>query len=120
MKCDVCNKEISISFYRDGKSLCSECDDEYTKNKILEMASKVKEPRDFKDWTGNDLSELFWNTFIEYQKNPTLHGIEMINRIFLWSCHANHTLSNTIIHTLKWCEMDLFNEREKMRVGGKT
>lgn len=115
MKCDACQKETNVSFYSDGKNLCSECDDEYQKNKILERAVDVKEARDFKEWDGSDLSDLFWYTFIEYKKNPTLHGIETINRIFLWSCHANHTLSSTIYHTLKWCGMDLFKERDKMR-----
>ena len=114
-KCTVCNKYSGIYTIVNGKHVCMDCHQKMQDEEILKRSESIKEPRDLKDWTGADMSELFWLTFVEYQKNPTLKGIELINRIFLWSCHANHTLSSTIYRTFEWCKMDLFDERRKMR-----
>ena len=80
---------------------------------VIKRSMGVKTASDFHDWTGRDLSELFWLTFIEYRKNPTPKGIELIWRIYCWASHADHTLSNTISNVFKWCGMDLYGESER-------
>ena len=86
-----------------------------SRGNVLERYEEVKKASDFNSWTGDDLSELFWLTFIEYRKNPTSRGMETIWRISAWAGHADHTLSNTIHNVFKWCGMSLIGELRKYK-----
>jgi len=114
--CPVCgNPARAWVCFVGRKSICIDCATRERESAVIQRGKSIGHPSDFRGWTGSDMSDLFWLTFIEYRKNPTKSGIELINRIFLWACHANHTLSSTIHYTLQWCGMDLLDERRKMR-----
>lgn len=112
-KCPICKKTSNGWVSGKHGRMCYDCYKRIEKEKLLERAESVREPCDLRDWPGKDMSELFWLTLVEYQKNPTQKGISTINTIYLWACHDNHTLSNTIRHALKWCGIDLFSERRR-------
>lgn len=115
IKCNRCGKSVSVFTRVDGNEVCMDCYHEIQTQQLLERAEEIKKAEHLRDWSERDQSELFWLTFIEYQKTPSLRGIELISRIFLWACHANHTLSNTINNVFKWCGMDLWTELDKQR-----
>ena len=113
--CPVCGQEANCWSTFQGEHMCFTCSREKHRQYIVDQSAAAESPRDFKDWKGSDLSDAFWEALIAYQKEPTLHGIETMNRIFLWSCHANHTLSSTIVYACKWAGFDLHTELRRMR-----
>lgn len=115
MICSKCGKDVSVYTGPVGNKICLDCKKQQETADILRRAEDIQRADHLRDWKERDQSELFWLTFIEYRKNPTLKGIELISRIFLWACHANHTLSNTICNVFDWCGMDLWVELDRLK-----
>lgn len=118
--CNKCKKSVAVYTGLKGNQVCMDCHKKIQTEALLERSQSVEKAEHLRDWSERDQSELFWITFVEYKKKPTLKGIELINRIFLWACHANHCLSNTIHNVFDWCGMDLWTELESQRAKAKS
>ena len=114
MSCEMCGKQTDFYTIRsvNGKSIniCSECDDNLHYQAIEQKLESVKEPRDFKCWDNGDMSDAFWLHLGKYKKQPNKKSISIMKLAFLWAAHADHGLSSSFYHALKWCGIDLFRE----------
>jgi len=102
--CQVCNNHITASTSYDSiyTTICMDCYKKLKTKELTEKSNNYKEACDFKSWSGDDLSELFWIHLGIYKQHPNKRSLRIIKMIFNWSVHANHTLSNSIDHALKW------------------
>lgn len=117
MMCYMCNKQINYSRSRkvDGKwvDLCNECAEKLHINHIEEKLQTVNHPRDFKEWDMGDMSDAFWLHLGKYKNHPNKRSLSIMNIAFCWACHADHGLSSSFYHALKWCGIDLAAEFER-------
>lgn len=115
--CVYCGKGTYTSiFVKDlGKyaPVCTECRDRMERERIDQALTDVKSASDFSTWKMSDMSEAFWTHLIRYQKHPNKRSLGVIQMAFLWACHADHGLSNSFSHAMKWCDIDLSEERRK-------
>lgn len=117
--CHDCGRgACSFTLVRDkqaGKiiSLCNECFDKREKDKLMEKAASVSKCSDFKEWSGRDLSELFWVHLGIYQKDPNPKSYKIIEMAYRWACHADHGLSNSFRHAMKWAGIDILTEYKR-------
>lgn len=102
MKCNLCNKEANALQSLDNQMVCMECYKKVTSERLINKGNNIKESSDFRNWSGDDLSELFWLHIGIFKKYPNRRSLSIMRMVFNWSAHANHTLSNTIQHALKW------------------
>ena len=113
--CNDCKQPTSIShcFKEDGKwiEVCTECWKKREAKRIEGALETVNHPSDFRTWKMDDMSEAFWMHLARYKKKPNRKSLDVMNQAFLWACHADHGLSNSFYHALKWCGIDLHTEQ---------
>lgn len=97
--------------------LCDSCRKIRDQNRVLEKSKSVQKCSDFKEWSGRDMSELFWIHLGRYVKEPNPESIDIMEMALRWACHADHGLSNNFYHALDWAGIDLYKEELKWRNG---
>lgn len=117
MICPMCKKETSISSHEkiDGNyvSICIECSKKHHDATIEKRLESVERAHHFKDWDGRDLSDAFWMHLGKYKNYPNRRSLDIMRSALLWACHADHGLSSSFHHALKWCGIDLYAEIER-------
>lgn len=112
--CIDCGKD-TVTFYSSVGPLCADCRQKRDDAKIIEKSQNVQKCSDFKEWSGHDLSELFWIHLGKYRKEPSAESYHWMEMAFRWACHADHGLSSSFWHALKWAGIDLLEESRKWR-----
>lgn len=113
IRCFKCGANSGYFHSYGGYHLCHECYEKASMEEIDRRAEYVKEAKDFKEWNGRDLSEIFWIELGRYQKYPNKRSINLMKMAYMWAMHDNHTLSNSITHALEWCKIDIFKESRR-------
>ncbi len=112
--CPVCNMRKQLI---DGESgLCDECYEKRRVKDVLNRGEQVKKLHQMDTWSEADISELFWQHLIRYQKEPNLRSLEIMEFAFYWAKHENHAFCTSISHAMKWCGISsIFAERERLQ-----
>lgn len=105
MQCTRCKKDVNSISSIDSMELCDECYKTYKREKIECAAENINRSSDFKNWKGEDLSELFWICLGRYVKEPNDHDRKLMRMAYLWAVHDNHGLANSMSHALKWAKV---------------
>ena len=110
-KCYICGKDSSVFYsYVGGKDVCPECHKVQEEERVLRQADGITHPSGFREWGGHDLSELFWIHLGRYKKEPNPESLKYMEMAFRWACHADHGLSSSFYHAMKWAGIDLYTE----------
>lgn len=113
MICSVCGKTASRIYCDKDGDKCPDCHERLKNESITNRLEDVKQASDFEEWNSRDLSEAFWIHFIEYQKRPNKHSLAVINRAIAWAAHADHGLSNSFNHAVRWSGLKLYEESKR-------
>lgn len=95
--------------------LCDKCIKERDQARIIDKSKTIVKCSDFKEWSGHDMSELFWIHLGRYVKEPNPESVTMMEMALRWACHADHGMSNNFYNALKWVGIDLYEEEKKWR-----
>lgn len=112
--CMDCGRQTN-TYYSGCGPLCDECRDKRDQQRILDKTETITKCSDFKEWSGRDLSELFWIHFARYQREPNADSWMWMEMALRWACHADHGLSNCFYHAFKWAGIDVLTEDLRWR-----
>ena len=111
--CPVCNMRKQC--YHGESGLCSDCHEKRQVEAVLDRGEQVKKLHQMDTWSDNDISELFWQHLIRYQKEPNLRSLEIMELVFYWAKHENHAFCNSISHAMEWCGISIIAERQRLQ-----
>ena len=117
--CPICGEESEAWAYYDDKRMCLKCSIQEEKKEIVKRAEQVEETRGFESWSGSDMTTAFFEIFGRYLKNPNSDDWLIIDKIYHWAVHANHTLSESIRYTVDWAGLNMNEERGRWNEGRK-
>lgn len=116
-KCIYCgNDTCSYSFVKEKDGyypVCGECKRKKYSESVDARLPSVTNPRDFRSWTKEDMSEAFWLHLGRYARHPNRYSLSVIGMAFRWACHDDHGLSNSFANAMRWCGIDLFTEESR-------
>lgn len=101
------------TYYSKIGPLCDHCYQKRDEDRLEHQAKKLSECSDFKTWTMRDMSELFWLHLGRYVKEPNAESFRYMEMAYRWACHADHGLSNSFNHAMRWANIDMFTECER-------
>ena len=112
-RCNWCNKPITLSSIESKNEIfcCFDCYKASKQNKIEIAAKDIEKPVDFKGWSKDDLSEIFWIHLGRYVKRPNKYSLSLMQRAYSWAMHDDHGLSNSFRHALDWAKIDIWKEK---------
>lgn len=110
-KCIDCG-EYANTHYSVGP-LCDKCHQKRDEDRLNEQAKELKKCSDFKEWKSRDMSELFWIHLGRYVKEPNAESFRYMEMAYRWACHADHGLSNSFRHAMKWANIDMLIEYKR-------
>ena len=108
MECIDCGKHTNTYYGR--IALCKDCRERRKQEEVIEKSKTLTKCSDFKTWDSGDMSELFWIHLGRYVKEPNPESFHYMEMAFRWACHADHGMSNSFAHALKWANIDLLEE----------
>lgn len=117
-QCADCGRVASSYTIIGGQEVCTECSKKRRQAALIAKSESVQRASDFKSWKGHELSDLFWFHLGKYVKEPNAESMKFIRMALLWAGHADHGLSSSFHHALKWAGIDLHTETERWSDGG--
>lgn len=111
--CEACGKiTTNSSIHFEYGIVCSGNCYDWLREKKLEAAAKaIEKPSDFKEWEGQNMSEIFWIHLGKYVKHPNKYSLSLMRNAYSWAMHADHGLSNSFRNALKWAKIDIWKEK---------
>lgn len=112
-RCKECGRDSDVFTSFDGRTVCFECKEKLNKEKVQSMIDGANEPRDYEEFSADELADAFWISLGKYIKHPNKKDLKKMNDMFLWACHDSHAQYTNFANALKWCNIDLWIEKKR-------